>query len=192
MSFWRWNTVNNGLEKCQVAWFDIRLIWNCGVFINRCELHSSLNPPFNISTHKKCFRILQKLWRPFFNCRISLCWLSSKLGQKRISRCDTRQKRPAKVLMMMSVCFDVGCSIVVCNCISNDAILFIPPQILPESAEECGLCYGVKRRKESRSGTSQNPQTPTPNLTSTKNTNHTFYSVRGDFWGMHRIDLIGT
>ena len=35
--------------------------------------------------------------------------------------------------------------------------------------EERGLCYGVKRRKESRSGTSQNPQTPTPNLTPTKN-----------------------
>ena len=35
--------------------------------------------------------------------------------------------------------------------------------------EEHGLCYGVKRRKESRSGTSQNPQTPTPNLTPTKN-----------------------
>ena len=37
------------------------------------------------------------------------------------------------------------------------------------TGEECGLCYGVKRRKESRSGTSQNPQTPTPNLTPTKN-----------------------
>ena len=37
------------------------------------------------------------------------------------------------------------------------------------AAEERGLCYGVKRRKESRSGTSQNPQTPTPNLTPTKN-----------------------
>ena len=35
--------------------------------------------------------------------------------------------------------------------------------------EERGLCYGVKRGKESRSGTSQNPQTPTPNLTPTKN-----------------------
>ena len=58
--------------------------------------------------------------------------------------------------------------------------------------EEHGLCYGVKGGKESRSGTSQTPQTPTPNLTPTKNTNHTFYSVRGDFWGMHRIDLIGT
>ena len=57
------------------------------------------------------------------------------------------------------------------------------------AAEECGLCYGVKRRKESRSGTSQNPQTPTPNLTPTKNTNHMFYNVRRDFWGMHRIDL---
>ena len=41
-------------------------------------------------------------------------------------------------------------------------------QIL-SGAEERGLCYGVKRRKESRSGTSQNPQTPTPNLTPTKN-----------------------
>ena len=59
--------------------------------------------------------------------------------------------------------------------------------------EECGLCYGVKRRKESRSGTSQNPQTPTPNLTPKhKNTKHMFYSVRGDFWGMHRIDFVGT
>ena len=37
------------------------------------------------------------------------------------------------------------------------------------AVEERGLCYGVKRRKESRSGTSQNPQTPTPNLTPTKN-----------------------
>ena len=35
--------------------------------------------------------------------------------------------------------------------------------------EEHGLCYEVKRRKESRSGTGQNPQTPTPNLTPTKN-----------------------
>ena len=59
-------------------------------------------------------------------------------------------------------------------------------------AEERGLCYGVKRGAASRSGTSQNPQTPTPNLTPTKNTTHTFYSVRGDFWGMHRIDLKGT
>ena len=25
--------------------------------------------------------------------------------------------------------------------------------------------------------------------TNLKNTNHTFYSMRGDFWGMHRIDL---
>ena len=58
--------------------------------------------------------------------------------------------------------------------------------------EEHGLCYGVKRRKESRSGTSQNPQIPTPNLTPTKNTNHMFYSVRGDFWGMHKIDRKGT
>ena len=56
-------------------------------------------------------------------------------------------------------------------------------------SEEHGLCYGVKRRKESRSGTSQNPQTPTQNLTPT---NHMFYSVRRDFWGMHRIDLVGT
>ena len=38
-----------------------------------------------------------------------------------------------------------------------------------DSVEERGLCYGVERRKESRSGTSQNPQTPTPNLTPTKN-----------------------
>jgi len=29
--------------------------------------------------------------------------------------------------------------------------------------EECDLCYGVKRANASRSGTSQNPQTPTPN-----------------------------
>ena len=36
-------------------------------------------------------------------------------------------------------------------------------------AEERGLCYGVKRGAASRSGTSQNPQTPTPNLTPTKN-----------------------
>ena len=43
------------------------------------------------------------------------------------------------------------------------------PDILPEPDEEHGLCYGVKRRKESRSGTSQNPQTPTPNLTPIKN-----------------------
>jgi hypothetical protein len=36
----------------------------------------------------------------------------------------------------------------------------------------------------------QNLQTPTPNLTPIQqNTNHTFYSVRGDFWGMHRKDL---
>jgi hypothetical protein len=32
-----------------------------------------------------------------------------------------------------------------------------------------GLCYGVKTGNASRSGTSQNPQTPTPNLTPTKN-----------------------
>ena len=36
-------------------------------------------------------------------------------------------------------------------------------------AEERGLCYGVKRGAANRSGTSQNPQTPTPNLTPTKN-----------------------
>ena len=40
---------------------------------------------------------------------------------------------------------------------------------MKNSVEERGLCYGVKRGKESRSGTSQNPQTPTPNLTPTKN-----------------------
>ena len=120
MSFWRWNAVDNGLDKCQVAWFDIGLIWNCEVFVNKCELRSGLNAPFNISTHKKCFGILQKLRRPVFNCRIPLCWLSSGLGQKRISECDTRQERAAKVLMTMSACFDAGCSIVVCNCVSND------------------------------------------------------------------------
>ena len=31
------------------------------------------------------------------------------------------------------------------------------------SDEERDLCYGVKRANASRSGTSQNPQTPTPN-----------------------------
>ena len=67
MSFWRWNAVDNGLDKCQVAWFDIRLIWNCEVFVNRCELRSGLNAPFNISTHKECFGILQKIRRPVFN-----------------------------------------------------------------------------------------------------------------------------
>ena len=35
--------------------------------------------------------------------------------------------------------------------------------------EEHGLYYGVKRGAMSRSGISQNPQTPTPNLTPTKN-----------------------
>ena len=40
--------------------------------------------------------------------------------------------------------------------------------------EEHGICYGVKRGSVSRSGTSPNPQTPTPNLTPIKNTNHTF------------------
>jgi hypothetical protein len=56
-----------------------------------------------------------------------------------------------------------------------------------------GLCYGVKREDASRSGTSQNPQTPTPNLTPTpKTTDHTSNCVRGRFWGMHRIDLVGT
>ena len=68
---------------------------------------------------------------------------------------------------------------------SLNAAMSMPTHV----SEEHGLCYGVKRGAASRSGTSQNPQTPTPNLTPTKNTNHTFYSVRGDFWGMHRIDL---
>jgi hypothetical protein len=36
-------------------------------------------------------------------------------------------------------------------------------------AEVCGLCYGVKRGAARRYETSQNPQTPTPNLTPTKN-----------------------
>ena len=40
--------------------------------------------------------------------------------------------------------------------------------------EEHDICYGVKRGSASRSGTSPNPQTPTPNLTPIKNTNHTF------------------
>ena len=40
--------------------------------------------------------------------------------------------------------------------------------------EEHGICYGVKRGSVSRSGTSPNPQTPTPNLTPIKNTNHMF------------------
>jgi len=34
---------------------------------------------------------------------------------------------------------------------------------LPSVAEERDLCYRVKRATASRSGTSQNPQTPTPN-----------------------------
>ena len=43
-----------------------------------------------------------------------------------------------------------------------------------DNDEECGLCYEVKRGNASRSGTTQNPQTPTPNLHQSKNTNHTF------------------
>ena len=49
----------------------------------------------------------------------------------------------------------------------NESWLLLWPVF--RDAEERGLCYGVKRGKESRSGTSQNPQTPTPNLTPTKN-----------------------
>jgi hypothetical protein len=37
------------------------------------------------------------------------------------------------------------------------------------NGEVRGLCYGVKRGAARRYGTSQNPQTPTPNLTPTKN-----------------------
>ena len=52
----------------------------------------------------------------------------------------------------------------------EEAIDRLPPhRDNTQAAEERGLCYGVKRGKESRSGTSQNPQTPTPNLTPTKN-----------------------
>jgi len=40
---------------------------------------------------------------------------------------------------------------------------FIRDSSVYVAAEERDLCYGVKRRSTSRSGTSQNPQTPTPN-----------------------------
>jgi len=59
--------------------------------------------------------------------------------------------------------------------------------------EEHDLCYGVKRENASRSGTSQNPQTPTPNQhQSQKHKSHILIVWGGDFWGMHRIDLTGT
>lgn len=74
---------------------------------------------FNIST-TKYFEILQNLGRSVFGSRISLRWLSSKLGQKRISGGVTRKERPAKILTTVSACFDAGCSIAVCNCVSND------------------------------------------------------------------------
>jgi len=35
--------------------------------------------------------------------------------------------------------------------------------VMVSAVEERDLCYGVKRANASRSGTSQNPQTPTPN-----------------------------
>jgi hypothetical protein len=54
------------------------------------------------------------------------------------------------------------------------------------------LLWGEKEEMRADLEQAPNPQTPTPNLTPTKNTNHMFYSVRGDFWGMHRKDLKGT
>ena len=59
-------------------------------------------------------------------------------------------------------------------------------------AEVRGLCYGVKREAASRSGTSQNPQnTNTKSNTNLKHKSHVLIVWGGDFWGMHRIDLVG-
>jgi hypothetical protein len=61
------------------------------------------------------------------------------------------------------------------------------------NVEEHAICYGVKQMKCEQIWNKPKPQTPTPNLTPTQqNTKHIFYSVRGDFWGMHREDLKGT
>jgi hypothetical protein len=55
-----------------------------------------------------------------------------------------------------------------------------------------GLCYGVKRGAARGSGTSQKPtNTNTKSNTNQKQLITRSYSVRGDFWGMHRIDFKG-
>jgi hypothetical protein len=55
-----------------------------------------------------------------------------------------------------------------------------------------GLCYGVKRGAARGSGASQKPtNTNTKSNTNQKQLITCSYSVRGDFWGMHRIDFKG-
>jgi hypothetical protein len=61
-----------------------------------------------------------------------------------------------------------------------------------EGGEVRGLCYGVKRGAARGSGTSQKPtNTNTKSNTNQKQLITRSYSVRGDFWGMHRIDFKG-
>jgi len=53
-----------------------------------------------------------------------------------------------------------------CGVVYGTAGLFFGPRDFTphsEPVEERDLCYRVKRANASRSGTSQNPQTPTPN-----------------------------
>ena len=54
------------------------------------------------------------------------------------------------------------------------------------------MLWGEKGKGEQIWNKPKPTNTNTKSNTNQKTTNHMFYNVRGDFWGMHRIDLVGT
>ena len=112
------------------------------------------------------------LGRAFANCL-------TKLAQKNITALGRRECIPDSLFPIWASFTSAGVSVGGKRMMVEGSILRLDVvrsddgglynTIMGVTGEVCGLCYGVKRAAARGSGMDQNPQTPTPNLTPTKN-----------------------